>query len=169
MQLEYKGYVGSAEVSIEDGVNFGKLLYIRDLVSYESETASGLRKAFEEAVDDYLEQCSDLGVEPDQPYKGSFNVRVSSQLHRELVVCARQANVTLNEYTLRVLQNHRRLDTERSDQRMENWVFRYSNLRHQTQVVPTIEVVGSERRIENIQQSKAERNQVFYFPLAKMQ
>lgn len=53
-ELEYKGYLGTAELSVEDSVFHGKLAHLRDLVTYESATANGLVKAFQEAIDDYL-------------------------------------------------------------------------------------------------------------------
>lgn len=52
--LQHKGYFGSIEVSSEEGCFFGRLLSIRALVSYEGRTLTELRKAFEEAVADYL-------------------------------------------------------------------------------------------------------------------
>ena len=55
IMLEFKGYQGSVEVSIGDGVLFGKITNINDLVTYEADTVAGLRKAFEDAVDDYIE------------------------------------------------------------------------------------------------------------------
>lgn len=51
----YKGYVGSIEFSEESGVFYGKVLKIRDLVSYEADTHEEMQKSFEEAVDDYIE------------------------------------------------------------------------------------------------------------------
>ena len=59
--LEYKGYFGSVEFSAEDGVLHGRLEFIRDLVTYEGKDAKGIRAAFQEAVDDYLELCEDEG------------------------------------------------------------------------------------------------------------
>jgi len=38
-----------------------------------------LRKAFEEAVEDYLQTCREQGKEPEHPFKGSFNIRVESR------------------------------------------------------------------------------------------
>jgi predicted HicB family RNase H-like nuclease len=55
--LEYKGYLGSVEYSDEDEVLHGRLEFIRDLVTYEGRDAKGIRAAFREAVDDYLELC----------------------------------------------------------------------------------------------------------------
>ena len=51
---EYRGYIGSVEYSEEDGVFFGKLIGIRDLVSYEGKTLELLEKDYRKAVDFYL-------------------------------------------------------------------------------------------------------------------
>jgi predicted HicB family RNase H-like nuclease len=40
--LEYKGYVGSVEASIEEGVLFGQLMFIAALVTYEADTVKAL-------------------------------------------------------------------------------------------------------------------------------
>lgn len=59
--LEYKGYTAGTEFSEEDGVWFGKIYGITDLVSFESETETGLYAAFAEAVDDYEEFKKEIG------------------------------------------------------------------------------------------------------------
>ena len=55
--LDYKGYLGSIEVSIEDNCLHGKLLGISDVIGYEGQTIKELTKAFMEAVEDYIEVC----------------------------------------------------------------------------------------------------------------
>lgn len=106
--MTYKDYLGSAEVSVEDGVLHGKLLGIRDLVTYEADTPAGLRAAFEEAVDDYLADCASGNREPDRPYKGSFNVRIGPELHRDLAVEARDRDVSLNDLITGYLSRRKR-------------------------------------------------------------
>ncbi len=59
MTMKYKGYVGSVEVDVDEGVFYGKLLHIRDLVNYEADTPGNLKIAFMEAVDEYLEDCAE--------------------------------------------------------------------------------------------------------------
>lgn len=49
-----------------DEVFYGKLLGIKDLVSFEGSSVRQLKKAFHDAVDDYLETCKALGKEPDK-------------------------------------------------------------------------------------------------------
>ena len=96
--FEYKGYLGSAEVDTEGGALVGKLLYIRDTITYSATDVAALKTAFEEAVDDYLEACEEDGAEPDLPCKGSFNVRVGPERHRRIAIAARIAGVGLNDF-----------------------------------------------------------------------
>ena len=86
--MEYKGYYGTVEYSAEDHCLFGKLAYIRDLVNYEATTVKQLEKAFAAAVDDYLADCKNQNREPNVPFKGTFNVRVNPELHRQAVIAA---------------------------------------------------------------------------------
>ena len=56
--IAYKGYVGSVELSEEDGIFFGRVMDIRSLISYEGENAMELINDFHGAVDDYLAACA---------------------------------------------------------------------------------------------------------------
>jgi len=55
--IQYNGYYGSVEISLEDNVLYGKLLFISPLITYEGSTAQELESTFKEAVDDYLADC----------------------------------------------------------------------------------------------------------------
>lgn len=96
--MEYKGYVGSVEFSEEDTLFFGKVLGIRALISYEGENAHDLVEDFHSAVDDYLELCAAEGVEPERAYKGSFNVRISPELHKKAAIAAMAKQISLNRF-----------------------------------------------------------------------
>jgi predicted HicB family RNase H-like nuclease len=94
--MEYKGYCGSVEYSVADNILFGKVLGITGLISYEGESVQALQQDFEGAVDDYLEMCAENNEEPQKSYKGSFNVRVSPELHRSLAIYSFSRGQTLN-------------------------------------------------------------------------
>jgi len=80
--IQYKDYVGSVHYSDEDQIFYGKVEYIRSLISFEGENVVDLRANFEEAIDDYLALCQQKNIEPEKSFKSSFNVRVGSQIHR---------------------------------------------------------------------------------------
>lgn len=103
--IEYKGYIGSVEFSEEDRIFFGKVMGIRSLISYEGEDAAGLLEDFHGAIDDYLAVCEAEGKEPEKAYKGSFNVRLSPELHKQLAVCAASKQQSLNSYVEEILEH----------------------------------------------------------------
>lgn len=103
--MEYKGYIGSVEFSETDEVFFGKVLGIRALISYEGTSAKELIEDFHGAVDAYLEMCSEMREEPEKAYKGSFNIRISPELHRQIAVYAMSQQVSINSLIERALQN----------------------------------------------------------------
>ena len=94
--LEYKGYTGTIEYSQEDKLLYGKVLGIRGLISYEGSTGQKLEKGFQEAIDIYLTDCKEMGIKPEKAFKGSFNVRVSAEIHKAAALQARDQNTSLN-------------------------------------------------------------------------
>ena len=96
--LEYKGYTGSIEYSKEDDLLFGRVLGINGLISYEGHTGKELEKDFKEAVDSYIEDCKNEGTNPEKPFKGSFNVRISPKLHQQAALLAMEDKMSLNNF-----------------------------------------------------------------------
>jgi predicted HicB family RNase H-like nuclease len=94
----YNGYYGSVHFDSEDLIFHGKIEFIRALVSYEAIDAKGLKKAFEEAVDDYLEMCQSQKIQPEKPFKGSLNVRLGPELHRQVAIVAEQRHLSINKF-----------------------------------------------------------------------
>lgn len=76
--MQYKDYVGSVHYSDEDQIFYGKVEYLSSLISFEGENILDLRANFEEAINDYLALCLEKNIEPEKPFKDSFNVRVGS-------------------------------------------------------------------------------------------
>lgn len=66
--MEYKGYTGVVEIDEETGVLFGRVVGLRDVITFQSDSADTIRHEFELSVDDYLEFCEERGEEPEKPY-----------------------------------------------------------------------------------------------------
>ena len=103
--IEYKGYIGSIEYSSEDKLFFGKIELIDDLVTFEADSASELEANFQNAVEEYLQTCAQLGRKPQKTYKGVFNVRIDPKLHQKLHQEALKAGLSLNAFVQKVLSN----------------------------------------------------------------
>ena len=103
--LKYKDFYGSVEYSANDECFFGKIIGTADLVTFEGESVVKLKKAFNEAVEDYLILCKEAGKEPQKIYKGSFNVRLSPELHRRTAILAKKKNMSLNSFVEKAITN----------------------------------------------------------------
>jgi predicted HicB family RNase H-like nuclease len=101
--MQYKGYYGSVHFDNEDLIFHGKIEFIRALISYEATDAKGLKKAFEEAVDDYLVTCQSQKIEPETPFKGSLNIRLGPELHRRVAIAAKQHHLSINKFIANTL------------------------------------------------------------------
>ncbi|MCF7924391.1 MAG: type II toxin-antitoxin system HicB family antitoxin [Candidatus Izimaplasma sp.] len=82
--LSYKGYYTKIVYDSEIGMLTGVIEDINDLIYFESNNTDSIMDKFHEAVDDYLEFCKEKNIEPDKAYKGTFNVRIDSELHKKL-------------------------------------------------------------------------------------
>ena len=103
--FNYKGYSGSCVASFEDDCLRGRILFIEDLITFEGETVSVLEASFREAVDEYLKHCEKTGKPANEPYSGTFNVQVGTDLHRSAAQYAKLKNVSLNELVRSALEN----------------------------------------------------------------
>jgi predicted HicB family RNase H-like nuclease len=68
------------------------------MISFEGDTVQALVQDFHDAVDEYLDFCAAQGKEPEKPFKGSFNVRVGAELHRQAALEAANRGISLNAF-----------------------------------------------------------------------
>ena len=95
--MQYNDYFAKVEYSDEDKCFFGTILGIADSISFEGESIEELQKSFKEAVEDYVDMCKRLKKEPEKTYKGSFNVRIDPELHKQAALQAAAKGLTLNK------------------------------------------------------------------------
>lgn len=95
--ISYKGYKGSVDFSEQDNCLYGKVLGIhKTAITYEGQTVDELRKDFQNAIDDYFDLCKQHGIEPEKPYSGTLNIRLTPEIHSRLAMMARTKGTTIN-------------------------------------------------------------------------
>lgn len=103
--MTHKGYTGVLEFFPDDDAFHGEILGIRDVVHFSGRSVDELRASFQDAVDDYLATCAEIGKEPDRPYSGKFVVRVSPEVHRLSEAAAKAKGKSLNAFASEALEN----------------------------------------------------------------
>jgi len=101
--MQYKGYSAIVHYSAEDECLVGHIAGINDIVGFHGNSVEEVRKAFEEAVDFYLESCAKMGHEPNKPYSGRVTLRLPPELHAKLAVKAEMEGSSLNNWMVTTL------------------------------------------------------------------
>ncbi|MBE0531710.1 MAG: type II toxin-antitoxin system HicB family antitoxin [Rhodospirillales bacterium] len=100
--FEYKGYVGTVDAA--EGVFAGRVIGLRDVITFEGGTYAEVERAFRESVDDYLAFCAERGEPPDKSFSGNMMIRTEPELHRKAVNRAAAEGVSLNEWVSRQIK-----------------------------------------------------------------
>ncbi len=103
--MEYNGYHAQIEYDAEDELFVGKVYGITDSLNFHGTSVAELEEMFHQSVDNYLAMCAEVGKTPDKEFKGSFDIRLSPELHREISLQAAQHGITLNQYVVKALEN----------------------------------------------------------------
>jgi predicted HicB family RNase H-like nuclease len=96
--MNYKGYLGTVEYDDQAKIFHGDIINTRDVITFQGTTVKEIERAFRDSIDDYLAWCKEDGVEPEKPYSGRFNVRLSPDLHRQIALIAKKKKLSLNSF-----------------------------------------------------------------------
>ena len=102
--MKYKGYEAIIEFDEIDQLFFGNVINTRDVISFDGKTVDELKQSFEAVIDEYLEDCKQEGKEPDRPFSGQFNLRISPELHRKISLKAKKQKLSLNTFVEQALE-----------------------------------------------------------------
>lgn len=103
--MEYRGYHATIEYNANDEIFEGKVFGIADSLNFHGSTVVELKEMFKQSIDNYLELCEKIGKEPDKEFKGTFNVRIPQELHREAALQAYKLDISLNQYVQNCIEN----------------------------------------------------------------
>jgi len=107
--LTYKDFIGSVHFSSEDDVFFGKVEGVNDLITFEGDSVKELKNAFRYIIDEHIKDCEKENISLEKSYKGSFNLRLTPDLHRRAAIMAKSTGSTLNAFVKESIE--RRLES----------------------------------------------------------
>jgi len=96
--MKYKTYIGRVEYDDEAKIFHGEVVGLKDIITFQGTSVEELEQSFKDSIDDYLVFCKARGEKPEKPFSGTFNVRLSPDLHAKLVLNAHMMGVSLNNY-----------------------------------------------------------------------
>ena len=103
--ITYKDFIGSVHFSAEDKVFFGRVEGINDLVTFEGESVNELIHAFHYMVDEHIKDCQAEGKPIEKSYRGSLNVRLKPETHKDASLKAIVKGISLNQLIQTAVDN----------------------------------------------------------------
>ncbi|NET36196.1 MAG: type II toxin-antitoxin system HicB family antitoxin [Cyanothece sp. SIO1E1] len=101
--LSYKGYTAEIKVDVNAGILTGRVLDIKDTVTFQGRTVEEATQEFHMSVDAYLMFCQELGQKPDRPFSGKLPFRTTPDNHRAIYLAAAEAEKSINAWMEEIL------------------------------------------------------------------
>lgn len=94
----YKGYTADIKVDEESKLLVGRVLDIKDKISFHGETVDAAIQEFEKSIDSYLKFCEEVGQKPDKPFSGKLPFRTTPSIHREIFLASAKDDKSINAW-----------------------------------------------------------------------
>ena len=102
--MTHKGYAARLDFDARDGIFVGRVLGLRTIASRHGDSVAGLRAAFRSAVDEFLCDSKERGLQPEKAASGKLMLRVPARLHGAALIAAEAAGKSLNQWATEVLE-----------------------------------------------------------------
>lgn len=105
--MTYKGYTARIDFDERDNIFVGRVLGIKDSISFHGKSVSELTKDFHAAINHYLADCEATGRNPEKSYSGNLMLRISPEVHAHVALRAAVHDKSINEWVEGVLAKAR--------------------------------------------------------------
>ena len=102
--MTFNGYTARVEYDARDDIFVGRILGVRDIISFHASSVGELHEAFRAALEDYLSDCAERGVAPEKPASGKVMLRIRPEVHAAATVAAQRAGKSLNQWADEVFE-----------------------------------------------------------------
>jgi predicted HicB family RNase H-like nuclease len=103
--MTHGDYIAKIDFDPEIGMFHGRITNIRSVVNFYGKSVEELQKEFETSMKVYLDVCNEKGIEPDKPYSGRLNIRMSHEKHRRFAQLAAAEGKSLNAWVLEAMEH----------------------------------------------------------------
>ncbi|RJP73190.1 MAG: type II toxin-antitoxin system HicB family antitoxin [Ignavibacteriales bacterium] len=102
--MKYKGYQGYIEFDEEAEIFHGKVIGIKDVITFQGNDVAKLKQAFKDSINDYLDFCKQRGEEPDKPFQGKLDLKLPKDLYDKILIAATRSGKNVNTWITRQLE-----------------------------------------------------------------
>lgn len=104
--MEIEGHKAVIAFDPDTGMFRGEFLGLSGGADFYAADVEGLLREGMNSLKVYLQACQERGVTPYKHFSGRFNVRISPDLHAEIVSAAEASGMSLNQWVEKALSEH---------------------------------------------------------------
>ena len=94
----WKGYIATIAYDPDIRKFHGIVQNANSVITFYGSSVDELEREFEASMTEYFKIFKEKGKQPDKPYSGRFNVRLTPHLHGEILAAAIIAGKSLNQW-----------------------------------------------------------------------
>ncbi|MDM8547642.1 type II toxin-antitoxin system HicB family antitoxin [Candidatus Venteria ishoeyi] len=103
--MDFNGYKAVIHYDPEIEMFRGEFVNLNGGADFYAADIKGLHHEGQLSLNMFLDMCKKDGVEPKKYYSGKFNVRLTPDLHADVVVAANAAGKSINQWLVDFLSN----------------------------------------------------------------
>lgn len=106
--ISHRGY--HAEVKFDPSADafHGRVLGMRDVISFYGQTPEELRREMQAAIDDYLAWCEADGAKPEKSWSGKLTLEPDDDLRRRVLIAAAAEGQSVGSWINQVIDREAR-------------------------------------------------------------
>ncbi len=101
--MEIDGHKAVIAFDADIGMFRGKFLGLSGSADFYAADVEGLLREGRTSLKVYLQACEERGITPYKRFSGKFNVRISPDLHADIVSAAEASGLSLNQWVEKAL------------------------------------------------------------------
>ena len=103
--MQHSDYIATVEYDPDISMFHGRIVNIRDVVTFYGASVDDLKHEFEVSLRTYLDFCKEKGVEPAKPFSGNLNLRLGPERHSRVAAAAAATGKSINSWLLGVIDS----------------------------------------------------------------
>lgn len=97
-------YVATVEYDPDIDLFFGNVINLSSPLTFYGRSTEELKREFVKSIQTYLEVCRERNLQPEKPFSGRFNIRMTPEQHRRYTYQAAAEGKSLNAWAIEAME-----------------------------------------------------------------
>lgn len=102
--MHHGQYIAAIEYDPDIDLFFGSVINLSSPITFYGKSTEDLKREFEKSIQTYQDVCKERNLQPEKPFSGRFNIRMTPDQHRRYTYRAAAEGKSLNSWAVEALE-----------------------------------------------------------------